>query len=300
MMLILAFPDYLDQTRALAAHLKAPVAEVHVHRFPDGESFVELPVSLPEHVVFCRSLNQPNDKLVELLLGASAARELGAKRLSLVAPYLCYMRQDFANRPGVAVSQKIIGRLLADLFDDVLTVDPHLHRISSLDQAVPCKNPVTLSASDAIAGFLARQFGQALLLGPDSESEQWVASIAEKTGFDYDVARKRRLGDKEIELTLPERDYRDHPVVIVDDMASTGRTLASTSRLLQTQGARGIYAVVTHAIFCGDAETQILQAGVKSIWSTDSIDHPTSCIRLGTLLAEALAAISHRSGSVKF
>lgn len=292
-MMILAFPDYLDQTRTLAAHLKAPVAEVHVHRFPDGESFVELPASLPEHVVFCRSLNQPNDKLVELLLGASTAKAMGTQRLSLVAPYLCYMRQDFANRPGVAVSQKIIGRLLADLFDDVLTVDPHLHRTPSLAQAIPCKTPVTLSAADAIAGFLAGQFEQALLLGPDSESEQWVASIGKKTGFDYAVAAKKRLGDKAIELTLPERDYRGQSVVIVDDIASTGRTLASASGSLLARGASAVYAVVTHALFCGDAEAQIRRAGVKAIWSTDSINHPTSCIRLGALLAEALAAIGN-------
>ncbi|MGZ8096598.1 MAG: ribose-phosphate diphosphokinase [Methylosarcina sp.] len=291
-MLILAFPDYLDQARALAVHLNIPMAEAHVHRFPDSESFVELPGSLPEHVVFCRSLNQPNDKLIELLLGASKAREMGVRRLSLVAPYLCYMRQDFANRPGVAVSQKIIGGLLAGLFDDVLTVDPHLHRISSLDQAIPCKNPVALSASDAIAEFLARHFDHALLMGPDSESEQWVGSIAGKTGFSYDVATKKRLGDKEIELTLPMRDYRSQPIVIIDDMASTGRTLALTSKLLRDQGAEDIHAVVTHAIFCGDAETQIAQAGVKALWSTDSINHPTSCIKLGKLLAEALAAIS--------
>src|SRR5690606_17336284 len=100
-MLILAFPDSPDQAPAVAAHLNTPVAEAHVHRFPDSESFVELPGALPEHVVFCRSLNQPNDKLIELLLGASKAREMGVRRLSLVAPYLCYMRQDFANRPGV-------------------------------------------------------------------------------------------------------------------------------------------------------------------------------------------------------
>src|SRR5512134_2269650 len=103
-MMILAFPDYLEQAQALASHLNAPLAEVKVHRFPDGESFVELPAPLPELVIVCRSLNQPNDKLIELLLCASTARELGARRLSLVAPYLCYMRQDFANRPGVAIS----------------------------------------------------------------------------------------------------------------------------------------------------------------------------------------------------
>ncbi len=290
-MIILAFPDYINQAQAIAAHLNVPLAEVIVHHFPDNESFIELPATLPEHAVFCRSLNQPNDKLIELLLCAATARELGAKRLSLVAPYLCYMRQDFANRPGVAVSQRIIGKMLAGLFDDVLTVDPHLHRITHLAQAIPCSNPVSLSASDAIAGFLKQQFDHALLVGPDSESEQWVATIARTIGFDYLIAEKTRLGDKQVELKLPAGDYRNHPVVIIDDMASTGRTLVQAATLLQAEGAGEVYAVITHALFCGDAEAQILSAGIKAIWSTDSIAHSTSRIELGKLLSGALATM---------
>jgi ribose-phosphate pyrophosphokinase len=290
-MMILAFPDYLNQAQRLANRLNAPLAEVSLHHFPDSESFIRLPPSLPEHVIVCRSLNQPNDKLIELLLCATTARELGAKRLTLVAPYLCYMRQDFANQPGVAVSQRIIGKMLADLFDDVLTVDPHLHRISSLDQAIPIKNAISLSAADEIGRFLKQKLAYALLLGPDSESKQWVATIANKIGFDYCIAHKERRGDKQIEMILPDNNFHNKPVVIIDDMASTGRTLAKASRLLQAAGCNDIYAIVTHPLFCGDAETHILQAGVKTLWSTDSIDHPTSCIKLDALLANAIKAI---------
>jgi ribose-phosphate pyrophosphokinase len=290
-MMILAFPDYLSQAQRLAARLNAPLAEVTLHHFPDSESFIRLPPSLPEHVIVCRSLNQPNDKLIELLLCATTARELGAKRLTLVAPYLSYMRQDIANHPGEAVSQRIIGKMLAGLFDDVLTVDPHLHRISSLNQAIPIKNAISLTAADEIGRFLKQKLDYALLLGPDSESEQWVANIANKTGFDYVIAHKDRLGDKQVEITLPDCDFGNKPVVIIDDVASTGRTLAQAARLLQAAGSKDIYAVVTHALFCDDAEAHILQAGIKGIWSTDSIDHPTSCIKLDTLLADAIKAI---------
>jgi ribose-phosphate pyrophosphokinase len=287
-MLILAFTDYLKQAQRLADCLKLPLAEVTLHHFPDGESFVRLPPSLPAHVLICRSLNQPNDKLIELLLCATTARHLGAKRVTLVAPYLCYMRQDIANQPGEAVSQRIIGKLLADLFDDVITVDPHLHRISALHEAIPIKNAISLTAATAIAQFLKHQLEYALLVGPDSESEQWVAAIAAKTGFDYAIADKIRQGDRQVELSLPARDYNSIPVVIIDDMASTGRTLAGAAKLLQMAGSNGIYAVVTHALFCGDAEAYIRQAGIQSVWSTDSIDHSTSCIQLATLLAEAV------------
>ena len=290
-MMILAFPDYLQQAQRLAYRLDAPHAEVKVHHFPDSESFIQLPPSLPEHVIVCRSLNQPNGKLIELLLCAATARELGVKRLTLVAPYLSYMRQDFANQPGVAVSQRIIGKLLAGLFDDVLTVDPHLHRISSLDQAIPITNAISLSAGDAIGHFLQQQLDSAVLLGPDSESEQWVAGIADKIGFDYCIAHKVRQGDKDIAMALPDYNFVNKAVVIIDDMASTGRTLGKAAGLLQAAGAKDLYAVVTHALFCDDAEAHIRQAGIKTLWSTDSIDHPTSCIQLDALLADAIKAI---------
>jgi len=287
-MLILAFPDYLYQAQRLADRLAVPLAEITLHHFPDSESLVRLPPSLPEHVIICRSLNQPNDKLIELLLAATTARELGAKRITLVAPYLSYMRQDIANQPGEAVSQRIIGKLLASLFDDVLTVDPHLHRISSLDQAIPIKNAVSLTATDAIAEFLKQQFTDAILLGPDSESKQWVAGIAKQTGFDYLIADKNRQGDKQVAMVLPEYDYADMPVIIIDDMASTGRTISKAAGLLHTLGVKAVYAVVTHALFCDDAEAHILAAGIKAVWTTDSIDHPNSCIQLNGLLATAL------------
>ncbi|HEY8035788.1 MAG TPA: ribose-phosphate diphosphokinase [Methylobacter sp.] len=291
-MLILAFPDYLGQAQRLATRLDVPLAEAVLHHFPDGESLIRLPPSLPEHVIVCRSLNQPNDKLIELLLCATTARELGAKRLTLVAPYLSYMRQDIANQPGEAVSQRIIGKLLAGLFDDVLTVDPHLHRISSLTQAIPIKNAISLTAANEIGAFLKQQFKHALLLGPDSESKQWVAAIAEHIGFDYAIANKNRLGDKQVEMTLPDSDFCNRPVIIIDDMASTGRTLAKAAGLLQAKGCQDIYAVITHALFCDDAYAHILKAGVKTIWSTDSIDHPSSCIKLDALLADAIKAIA--------
>lgn len=290
-MMILAFPDYLTQAQRLAARLDVPLAELTLHHFPDGESLVRLPPALPEHVIICRSLNQPNDKLIELLLCATTARELGARRVTLVAPYLCYMRQDIANQPGEAVSQRIIGKLLAGLFDDVITVDPHLHRISSLNQAIPIQNAISLTAADEIGRFLKQKLKQAVLLGPDSESEQWVSAIANNIGFGYAIADKKRRGDKQVELSLPDRDFRNMPAVIIDDMASTGRTLAAAARLLQAAGCNELYAVVTHALFCGDAETHILQAGFRSVWSTDSINHPSSCIQLDDLLARAILAM---------
>jgi ribose-phosphate pyrophosphokinase len=290
-MLILAFPDYLLQAQRLATALDVQLEEVFLHHFPDGESLLRLPVTLPDHVIICRSLNQPNDKLIELLQCAETARQLGAKRITLVAPYLCYMRQDIASHPGEAVSQRIIGRMLAGLFDDVITVDPHLHRISALNEAIPIANAVSLTAANEIAQFLQQKLDQAVLLGPDAESEQWVAAIAEKIGFDFAIAKKVRQGDKQVTMSLPEFNFHNRDVVIIDDMASTGRTLAKAADLLFAAGAQQIKAVITHPLFCGDAESHIIQAGVTQIWSTDSISHTSACIYLDKLLAQGIEAI---------
>ena len=290
-MRVLGFPEYLPQALRLATALNVQMQQVTLHRFPDGESLLRLPTDLPEHLVICRSLNQPNDKLIELLLCAKTARKQGVKRLTLVVPYLCYMRQDIANQPGEAVSQRIIGQMLAELFDDVITVDPHLHRISKLNQAIPIANAISLSATEEITQFLQQKFDHAVLLGPDSESEQWVAAIAKKIGFEYSVAEKIRLGDTQVKMTLAEHDFQHKTVVIIDDMASTGRTLARATALVQEAGAAKVYAVITHPLFCGDAEAHIMQAGVQEIWSTDTIAHASACIYLDKLLAQAVKDI---------
>ena len=286
--MILGFADYADQGARLAEALDRPFVTIDTHRFPDGESRVTLPPELPERVALCRSLDQPNDKLVELLLAARTARELGAHHLTLVAPYLCYMRQDIAFHPGEAVSQRIIGGLLAELFDGVYTVDPHLHRIDRLDEAIPTGEAVALSAAPAMAAFLADQTREPLLLGPDGESEQWVRAIAEPAGLDYAVATKERLGDREVRVRLPEADFSGREVVLVDDMASTGRTLMAVVRRLYDAGAERVHCLVTHALFGEDVTTGLREAGVDRIWSTDSIAHPSNAVPLAETLAKAL------------
>ena len=286
--MILGFTDYQQQAEALASALGLPFALIEVHRFPDGESKVTLPAALPERVIVCRSLNQPNDKLVELMLAAHTARSQGVNHLTLVAPYLCYMRQDIAFHPGEAISQQIVGEFLAGLFEKVVTVDPHLHRIERLEQAIPQREAIALASAELMGAFLRQHTRQPLLLGPDEESRQWVSAIAQPVGLEWAVAQKQRLGDREVQILLPERDYSQQPVVLVDDMISTGTTLINITKQLRAQGAREIHCLVTHAL-CDEQVCEALHtAGIQQVWSSDSIAHPTNAVALAPLLATVL------------
>ena len=288
--LVLGFPEYAAQASALAAAAGLPYAAIEVHHFPDGESLVRLPTALPPALVFCRSLEQPNGKLIELELAAAAALEQGARRLSLVAPYLCYMRQDRAFRPGEAVSQRIIGQLLARHFDTLITVDPHLHRIHDLRDAVPLRHAISLTAAPVMADWLAGREDKPLLLGPDAEAEQWVAAIAATSGLAYGVASKTRLGDRSVRVRLPDLSFGGRDVVLVDDVASTGQTLAECARALLAAGAHSVAALVTHALFVDDALAGLRRAGIETIVSTDSIPHVSNALPLAPILARAVAS----------
>ncbi len=287
-MQVLGFTDYRAQGEALATALGVPFLLIEVHRFPDGESKVTVPGPLQDEVIICRSLDHPNDKLVELLLAAQTPRELGAERLTLIAPYLCYMRQDIAFNPGEAVSQRIIGGWLAQLFEKVITVDPHLHRIDHLGQALPGREAITLAASKPMGEFLAAKTNSPLLVGPDTESEQWVRAIAEPAGLEYIIAHKQRLGDRQVKVTLPKCDYRGHEVILVDDMISTGRTIADVAQKLKQAGAGTLHCLVTHALFPDEVSELLHNAGVESIWSSDSVSHPSNAVHLTNLLATAV------------
>jgi ribose-phosphate pyrophosphokinase len=286
--LLLHFEDETAQASRLAEAAGLPSRCIERHRFPDGELRLRLPPELPEDVVMLRSLHDPNEKLVELLLAANTARTLGARRITLVTPYLGYMRQDIAFRPGEAVSQRIVGGFLARLFDAVLTVDPHLHRIARLDEAIPVAQAIVLSAAPLLAELAVARRGRPLLVGPDAESAQWVESAAAALGLDHTVCTKVRHGDRDVDIRLPAVDFAGRPVVLIDDIASTGRTVARAARQLLRAGAVSVDLAVTHALFAADALDVVREAGIDGVWSTDCVPHVSNVVSVAPMLAQAL------------
>lgn len=292
---LLHFQDEMAPARRLAEAAGLPAHAVDRHRFPDEELKLRLPFAetgaFPETLVLYRSLDRPNDKLVELLLLARHARQQGVTRLVLVAPYLAYMRQDIAFHPGEIVSQTIVGGFLAELFDAVVTVDPHLHRIERLDQAIPLEHAVALSGAPRLAELIAEKRQDPLLLGPDEEALQWVRQAGEVTGFDVGTCRKTRNGDRNVRVELPDIEVAGRQVVLMDDVASSGHTVARAAEALLDAGAASVDVAITHALFAGDALAVIQAAGVGELWSTDCIAHDSNAIAMAPVLAEALAAL---------
>lgn len=292
---LLHFADEAASAARLAVAAGLHPVAIECHRFPDGEIKLRLPVDaagrLPGRAVLLRSLHHPNEKLVELLLAAQAARTLGVQCLALVAPYLAYMRQDIAFQPGEAVSQRIVGPFLAGLFDAVVTVDPHLHRVARLEDAVPARACAVVSGAPLLGDWIAAQRAAPLLMGPDGESAQWVAQAAARHGFDHAVCRKTREGDRSVTVTLPQVPLAGRSVVLLDDVASTGHTLAEAARLLLAAGAASVDVAVTHALL-SDADLAALHgAGIGDFWSTDCIPHASNCVCMADALAQALARV---------
>ena len=290
-MMLLAFDDESVLAQGLAAALGAPLATVERHHFPDGETRLRLPPNLPAHVMVLRGLQDPNAKLTELLLAAAGARELGASKLTLVSPYLAYMRQDMAFTPGEVVSQRHLGALLAASFDAVVTVDPHLHRVATLDGVLPGRRGLALTAAPLLGAFVAQQVPGALLLAPDEEAGQWVRAAAVAHGLDHAVCHKQRHGDHDVDVSLHGVDVACRNVVLLDDVASTGRTLCAAARGALAGGAASVDVIVTHALFVGDALAQVQAAGVRHVWSSNCVPHSSNVVSVVPLLAEGLRSL---------
>lgn len=289
---LLYFEDQGEAARRLAEACQLHAACVDAHRFPDQELRLRLPVDeqgqMPKTLVIYRSLDRPNDKLIELLLTLEQARKLGTQQVLLVAPYLAYMRQDIAFHPGEVVSQRVIGSFLAKLVNGLITVDPHLHRIASLDEAVPLDFAISLSGAPALAQCIAQHHTRPLLMGPDEESAQWVQAAANLQGWDHGVCTKIRLGDQSVQIALPALPVQGRAVVLLDDVASSGRTLATATQLLLAAGAASVDVAVTHALFADQALQVIRDAGVQHIWSTDCIAHPSNAVPMAPMLAQSV------------
>lgn len=258
-----------------------------LHRFPDGEVCVRVleDVQDADIAILCQ-LYQPDRHVLPLLLLAETLRDLGARRVGLIAPYLAYMRQDRRFQPGEGISSHYFAGLLSQYLDWLVTVDPHLHRIHDLGEiySIPAQ---ALTSVQPIADWLGATVERPLVIGPDSESEQWAASVADAAGCPWEVLQKQRFGDRDVRVSVPNVDeHRDRTPVLVDDIISTGRTMQQAARHLSDSGFRRMYCVAVHGLFAEGAREALGEAGLQVVTS-NSVPDDSNRIDLAPLLATA-------------
>lgn len=281
------------RTDGLADRVRAALdgdrGEVTLRRFPDDETYVRLEADPRDRdvVVVC-DLHHPDAKTVTLALLCETARDLGARRVGVVAPYMPYMRQDARFKPLEGVTSRYYGKLLSGALDWLVTVDPHLHRHASLDEVVKVPHRV-VSAAGAVAEWVKQEVRDPFLVGPDAESAQWAERVAALAGAPHVVLEKTRRGDRDVEITVPDLErWRGRTPVLVDDIVSTGTTLIETLGHVRRAGLGPAVVVVIHALFSGDAWQRLEAAHPARLVTCDAVPHLTNAIDLSGPIAAAV------------
>lgn len=273
----------------LAAVLNGELGEVETRRFPDEEVYLRLTANPKGRsiVVVC-TLDRPDNKVLPLLFAAGAARDLGAARVGLVAPYLAYMRQDARFKDGEALTSAHFAHLLSSAFDWLVTVDPHLHRYRELGEIyrIPA---VALHAAPLLSDWIKAQVPRPLLIGPDAESEQWVRAVALGSDAPHIVVRKQRLGDRDVQVAVPDlTEWPDRTPVLIDDIVSSARTMIETARQIAAAGLPRPICVAVHALFAEDSYRSLKTTAAR-IATTNTVPHETNAIDIAPLFINRIA-----------
>lgn len=285
--ILLPCPGSEDLAKKMAAQLGLRLGGVEYRRFPDLESYVRVRSEISgKRVILVGALDRPDAKMLPLIFLANTARDLGAREVGLVCPYLPYMRQDKRFKAGEGVTSQYFASMLGTAVDWFVTVDPHLHRHGALSELYSIPTSV-VHAAPRIASWIRENVRMPLVIGPDSESVQWVSAVAREAGAPFAVLNKRRFGDRRVEVSdLPEAKVHARTPVLVDDIVSTARTMIETVKRLRAHGARRPYCIAVHGIFADDAYRDLRRAGARRIVSSNTVAHASNAIDMTDLLAE--------------
>ena len=300
MTILFSFPGYEDLTGKINEQLGFESGDVTVRNFPDSESFVQINTNVEgKDVILTCGLDNPDQKAMALMFFANVAKELGARQVGLVAPYLGYMRQDKRFHVGEAVTSDIFAKFLSKQIDWLVTIDPHLHRHKSLEEiySIPLR---VFHAADTISAWIKDNIKNPVLIGPDEESDQWVADVANKVDAPFIVLTKIRHGDKDVEVSVPDVEkYKDHTPVLVDDIISTARTMIEIVQHLHKAEMNPPVCIGVHAVFAEDAYEQLKKTGVRKIVTCNTITHESNEIDVSEILARAVKDIGQLNLSDK-
>lgn len=280
-----ALPGNEKLTSLLIQKENAEQGAIEIRQFPDGETYVRIhsDVSGKKVILVC-SLDNPDTKMLPLYFIAKNAKKRGAKNICLIAPYLAYMRQDKEFKTGEAVTSNFFAELISGFIDELITVDPHLHRRKSLAEIYSIPTQVR-HATNPIVTWIQQHVENPILIGPDSESEQWISEVAKKTNVPYEILTKIRHGDFDVAISIPNLgNYKNCTPVLLDDIISTGRTLIETIQHLKTLGMKPAICIGVHALFVSNAYEELQKTGVQAIVSCNTIAHESNQIDISELI----------------
>lgn len=272
---------------SLTELLHVEPGEAIIRHFPDGETYVKVISNVygKDAVIVC-SLHHPDSKILPLYFLAKTLKEFRASSVILVAPYLAYMRQDKRFTDGECISSELFAKLLSSFVDKLITIDPHLHRRSSLDEIYSIHTSV-LHASHLVSKWVKENIENPVLIGPDSESEQWVSKVAAAADAPFIVLEKIRSGDRNVKVTVPKvEEYKNHTPVLVDDIISTAHTMIETIGHLKKAGMKPPVCIGIHPVMASRAYEKLIKAGAEKIVTCNSITHPSNEIQVDELLAD--------------
>jgi ribose-phosphate pyrophosphokinase len=288
-MIILPGPASQDLTNRLASELKTKLIPVFFKKFPDGESYVRIDGDIRgEDVVIVQTTSPPQDeRMMQLFLTASAARDNGAKRITAVVPYFAYSRQDKIFLPGEAFSAKTVVDLLkACGITEIITVNAH-NPAAFKNFTIPARD---LSAIPLLAKhFLDKGFGGAvsLSMGKKGLATAEEAAAVLKGPADYVPTQRDRHTGK---VTIEEKTFnvKGKVAIIFDDIISSGGTMIKAVAHTKRQGANKVYAACVHPLLMADSREKIIQNGADDVIGTDSVPSPVSVVSVAPVIAEAL------------
>jgi ribose-phosphate pyrophosphokinase len=286
---LFAFPENFELAKIIVGKANFDLGDLSIREFPDKESFVQIFTDVKDrNVVILCGLDKPNRKLLPLVFLADLCRELGAKKVNLISPYLGYMRQDCRFNDGEAITSRSFAKVLNEYFDKGMTIDPHLHRYEKMSEIYKFPFKV-LHAGDIIAKWIKENIKKPVLIGPDSESKQWVSHVAKVAEAPFMVLNKVRTGDRDVEVSVPEIEkYRKYTPVLVDDIISTARTMIEVVRHLNEAGMNRTVCIGIHAVFAGDGYEALKNAKVADVVTCNTIPHKTNKIDISDVIVSEL------------
>lgn len=274
---------------ALANKASMQLGDITQREFPDLESYLKINTDVKGADTFIlSSLDNPNPKIAPLLFLADALKSEGANSVSLIAPYLAYMRHDIQFLPGEALSSHSFAKILSPFFNNIITVDPHLHRIKSLSDIYQT-NTTVVHAASAIADWIQKNVPHPFIIGPDSESAQWASDIANLANVPYTVLEKIRKSDRKVEIKIDASiDFQGKTPILIDDIISTAGTMITAVSQLIKDGMPTPICIGIHAVFANDAYERLLASGVSKVVTCNTIGHPSNAIDLADALVNSL------------